>query len=421
MRHLLAGVLGLGLISVAATAQEGDQPAKTATPKAVEFTEDQKSPEAIKQGLAQLEKSSKAYRAAPALTEDITIDVTTPMGPQKTTLQSTWGPNDTYRIAVDDGAMTMTSDGGNVFMELKESPDKFIEAKVDPNEPFKAFMEITQGGGLPDPAAGFRLDRTQWKPEELPKMLSMSAFMNPKLGGFRVLDGVPQVLLVDQAGSSVISFDPKHSLITSSAMKLTPPGAPPEFTLDVLFTFRPKVMEKLPEAIAFDPGDRERVSAMDELGPQPVKTGEAAPTFTLATLDGEEVSLESLQGEIVVLDFWATWCGPCRKGLPELQKVADWVKEKNMPVKIFAVDVWEDGSVEEKTEKVRKFWADQKFTFPTLMDLDDKVVGTYGISGIPATFVIGRDGTIIGYHGGFDPGMAETLKKELTEAVQEKG
>ena len=420
MRHLLAGVLGLGLLASSATAQDGEKPAAQA-PKAVEFTEEQKSPEAIKQGLGQLEKSSKAYRAAPAITEDITINVTTPMGPQKTMIKSAWGPKDTYRIAVDEGEMTMTSDGSNVFMELKDSPDKFIEVKVDPNEPFKAFMEMTQGGGLPDPAAGFRLDKTQWKAEDLPKMLSMQAFTNPKVGGFRMMDNVPQVMLVDQAGTSVLSFDPKNSLITASQMKLMPPGAPPGFTLDVLFTFKPKLLEKLPEPITFDAGDRERVSAMDQLGPQPVKVGEAAPTFTLASLDGEEVSLESLKGQIVVLDFWATWCGPCRKGLPELQKVAEWVKQENMPVKIFAVDVWEDGSVQEKTEKVKKFWTEQKFTFPTLMDLDDKVVGTYGISGIPATFVIGRDGNIIGYHGGFDPGMAETLKKELTDAVQEKG
>jgi thiol-disulfide isomerase/thioredoxin len=282
-------------------------------------------------------------------------------------------------------------------------------------------MEITQGGGLPDPAAGFRLDKSEKKPEDLPMMLSMSAFSKPTIGGFRILNNVPQLLLLDKAGSSVVSFDPKTSLITMSKMKLTPPGAPPEFTLDITFSFKPMLLEKLPAPITFDPGDRERVSAADQLGPQPVKIGEDAPVFTLASLEGQEVSLADLKGEIVVIDFWATWCGPCRKGLPEIQKVATWVKEQKLPVKVFAVDVWEEGSVEEKTAKVKKFWTDQKFTFSTLLDLDDKVVAQYGLSGIPATFVIGRDGKIIGYHGGFDPGMADTLKKELLEAVQEKG
>ena len=73
--------------------------------------------------------------------------------------------------------------------------------------------------------------------------------------------------------------------------------------------------------------------------PQPVKVGETAPTFTLATLNGEEISLADLKGQIVVLDFWATWCGPCRKGLPEVQKVVDWIAAEKLPVKVFAVDV----------------------------------------------------------------------------------
>lgn len=421
MRHLFATVLGIGMCAVTATAQQGEKPANPEASKVVEFTDLEKSPEAITKGLAQLVKTQKAYRSAPAITEDIIIKVESPMGPQETKIQSTWGPNDSYMISVDEGAMLLTSNGSNVYMELKDSPAKYREIEADSKEPFKSFMEITSGGGLPDPAAGFRLEKSERKPEELAMMLSMAAFANPKVGGFRVTNGIPQVLLVDQQGSSEISFDPKTSLITKAMMSLAPPGAPPGMTLQINFHFNPKLLEKLPKPITFDPGDRTRVSSIEELGPQPVKVGEPAPTFTLASLDGEEVSLADLKGQVVVLDFWATWCGPCKRGLPELQKVADWIVEQKMPVKVYAIDVWENGPVDKKTELVKKFWTDQKFTFPTLLDLDDSVVAKYGLSGIPATFVIGRDGKILQYHEGFDPGMTEKLKKELTEAVQEKG
>ena len=80
------------------------------------------------------------------------------------------------------------------------------------------------------------------KPEQLPAMLSMAAFANPKVGGFRVLDNIPQLLLLDQAGKSVISFDPKSSLITKSDMNISPPGAPPGFALDITFQFNPKLL-----------------------------------------------------------------------------------------------------------------------------------------------------------------------------------
>lgn len=401
-------------------AQDGDAAAKDAAAPTVEFTDADKTPEAIKKGLVQLEKSAKAYRAAPAITEDILINVATPMGPQNSKLSSVWGPNGTFEVTAERGEMVITSDGSSVYFVSKDAPDQYIAAEIDPKEPLAAFLKVTGGGGLPDPVAGFRLG-TEKKAEDLPSLMSMGALQNVKASGFQVTDGVSHLLLSGGGGSNVITFDPKTSLITRSVMAFSPPGAPAGFEITVTFAFNPKVLEKLPKAIAFDAGDRTRVNSVEELGPQPVKVGEPAPTFTLATLEGEDVSLVALKGQIVVLDFWATWCGPCRKGLPELEKVAKWVAEEDLPIKIYAIDVWENGDKDARTKVASDFWSKKAFSFPTLMDFDDKVVGSYGIGGIPATFIIGRDGTIIGYHGGFDPDMAEKLKKELQEALQEKG
>lgn len=413
MRSLFCATLVLGLMGATVHAQDAPPPAP--------FAGDDLSEAAIKQGFVMLEEAQKAYRTAPVITESIKITIATPSGaPQEQAMTSAWGPNGTFQILMNDGDVEISSNGTKVFFASSDSPDQFIAEEVNPDDPMEAFMKITNGGGMPDPAAGFRLGKPK-KSKELPSLLSMGALQNVKVTGARIADGVPQLMLSGDGGTNIISFDPKTSLIAKSIMSFTPPGAPPEFKLVVSFAFNPKIHTKLPKSIAFVVGDRKQVDSMEELGPQPVAVGEKAPTFTLATLQGDNVSLEDLKGSIVVLDFWATWCGPCRKGLPELEKVAKWVAEEGLPIKIFGVDVWENGTAEARMKTAGEFWAKQGFSFPTLMDLDDSVVGTYGISGIPATFIIGRDGTIIGYHGGFDPNMAETLKKELKEAVQENG
>ena len=413
MRSLLCATFVLGLMGASVHAQDAPPP--------VPFAGDDLSEDAIKRGYLMLEQAQKSYRSAPAITESIMIKVASPMGPpQEQAMESSWGPNGTFLISMNDGDVQISSNGTKVFFVSSDSPDQFIAEEIKSGDPMEAFMKITGGGGMPDPVAGFRLG-TPTKSKDLPSLLSMGALQNVKVAGARIADGVPQLKLTGDGGTNIISFDPKTSLIATSVMAFSPPGAPADFKLVVSFAFNAKVLPKLPMSIAFEAGDRKEVESMEELGPQPVAVGEVAPTFTLATLDGDDVSLADLQGSIVVLDFWATWCGPCRKGLPELEKVAKWVAEEGLPVKIYGVDVWENGEADARLKIAGEFWAKQGFSFPTLMDLDDSVVGAYGIGGIPATFIIGRDGKIIGYHGGFDPNMAETLKKELKAAVQEKG
>ena len=134
------------------------------------------------------------------------------------------------------------------------------------------------------------------------------------------------------------------------------------------------------------------------------------------------MTLSKLQGSVVVLDFWATWCGPCRKGLPLLQEFASWAETSGHPIKVYAVDVWERvKSPDERKAKVKEFWTAQKYTMPTLLDLDDSVVGKYGFSGIPATVIVSPDGKVFRVHDGFSPDMVDTLKKDVAEALKTTG
>jgi len=146
-----------------------------------------------------------------------------------------------------------------------------------------------------------------------------------------------------------------------------------------------------------------RAFALEEVKKELRKSlvNEPAIDFALKDLEGKTVRLADLRGKVVVLDFWATWCGPCKRSFPYLQKIYDGHKE-NGDIAIFAVNTWERVREEDREATVRKFIAENSYTFPVLLDTD--LVEQYGVEGIPTKFVIDRKGFIqfksIGFEGG---------------------
>jgi peroxiredoxin len=109
--------------------------------------------------------------------------------------------------------------------------------------------------------------------------------------------------------------------------------------------------------------------------------------FTLMSLDGKTYSLEGLRGKVVLLNFWATWCPPCRKEMPDMQKLYAELAAKGFVV--LAVS-------DEKRDVVEKFLADKGYTFPVLLDEGRKVHESFDVEGIPKSFLFGRVGKIVG-------------------------
>lgn len=109
----------------------------------------------------------------------------------------------------------------------------------------------------------------------------------------------------------------------------------------------------------------------------------------LKTADGKTISPEAWRGKVVFIDFWATWCGPCIRSFPGLQKLFD--KYKNNPdVIIAAVNVWE--RVEDRFASVKSFLDKNPYTFPIYFDLKDEMVKGYGVTGIPSKFILDKNG-----------------------------
>ncbi len=132
--------------------------------------------------------------------------------------------------------------------------------------------------------------------------------------------------------------------------------------------------------------------------------GEAAPAFTLERLGGGELDLASLDGRIVVLDFWATWCGPCRDSLPMFEALSRAFE--NEPVTFVMA------SVDDSMGEVEDFW--KGIEMPVEVGLaDGEAAAAFDVSGIPALFVIGSDGTVLGHHVGYEEGEGEQLAATL--------
>lgn len=136
-----------------------------------------------------------------------------------------------------------------------------------------------------------------------------------------------------------------------------------------------------------------------------------APDFTLPSLSGENVKLSEKRGEVVMVNFWASWCGPCRQEMPLLNDL--YAEYKDYGFVLLGVNVDED------SEKAKDLLEQVKVSFPVLLDPQSTVSALYDIDAMPSTVLIDRDGNQRFLHRGYKPGYEEKYEQQVKALVLE--
>jgi len=372
-----------------------------------------------KQVKALLSEAHKAYKNADGITETLTLTFPSPMGEEETMTVALTVGETSGTLEAKDQATFVWADG-NVYGVLGELNDSYVE--VEATDGFFAGMNtlIDGGGGMPSWSLALREsdDYDIWTSSfnifGLPEMTATSVESKEVNNA-----NVELITYTGPAGRLEVAVNDKKQIASVTSFMMQPGG--PEMSIPIVAEVS---FDKVTTKSTFDPGDRKKYDSIDAMvevadggsgEPKPKLQGNTAPDFTLARMDGSgDVTLSDLKGQVVLLDFWATWCTPCKRGLPGLNKLDEWVQSEDLQVQIFAVNVWEEG----KSDIVKKFWADNEYKTKVLMgSADKKLTDNYQISGIPLTAIIGPDGNIFEMHSGFTAGMDEKLKKSILAAL----
>ena len=138
---------------------------------------------------------------------------------------------------------------------------------------------------------------------------------------------------------------------------------------------------------------------------------EAAPDFTLKSLKGSNLKLSEFRGDVVMINFWATWCGPCRQEMPILNDL--YLKYRDSGFTLLGVNV------EKNTSKAADMIRELKVVYPVLFDIDNTVSKLYKVEAMPSTVLVNRDGNMRYLHRGYETGTEDEYLRQVRELMEE--
>ncbi len=140
-------------------------------------------------------------------------------------------------------------------------------------------------------------------------------------------------------------------------------------------------------------------------------TGQPAPDFSLKSATGENLRLSEFRGDVVMINFWATWCGPCRQEMPLLDEL--FTRYQRVGFNLLGVNIDDD------SRRAMKMIEDLGVSFPVLFDENKEVSKLYQVEAMPVTVIVDREGTVRYVHQGYKPGYEEHYLTEIRSLLRE--
>lgn len=406
--------------------------------------QDADSPQPNAEAAKAFEEVVKHYRKLPSVEVDCTMQIEMEQDGQKAA-----GDKVETRIihsANGDGVLTLngftcTIKGDTLWMEHESTDHSYYSEKFEDSPYYPLFMKFMD---LPFPHIGIF-----WGEPEMSDLWMQLVTRTPNLVPMlleevKADDGHAQQVITfsSEDASMTMRINAESKLIESIEHEIHDG----QFVRDGAIIRSTYAIENIVHdnpadapKIAFDPAGRQRVDFIQSLVARPVReipdqpiqvpgqaggepgdafVGKPAPPIVVPLLGGGDFDLAAMKGQVVVIDFWAVWCPPCRAALPNLHEVANWAKRQDLPVRFFAINVWEKGADDAARNKVAgDFWKDNKYTLPVGMDHAGGVAQAYALQGIPTTIIVRSDGVVHGYHIGAPPNYVEWLQGEIKDAI----
>ena len=323
---------------------------------------------------------------------------------------------DTVSVTLNNRELTMEfySDGTSTTRFLPDY-DQFVEEAI-PTSPAMALRNSSFA--VIDPAVQLLSELLMANPFE---MVSDALYVGSEKIGDTAVDrikfdynGIAAELWIEQGDAPrVLKMQPDMTTVGKQMVA----GNPNINTvkLEVVADIKDWIIGgDLDALLAFNPPEAAKKVAQFDLQPPPpayALLGKPAPSFKLDVMEGGSLDIAAKQDdEILILDFWATWCGPCRKAMPILEKVSEEFADQG--VKLYAVNL------EEEAEDIKEFLGSQNLDVMVALDSDSSVAAQYMVQGIPQTVIIGRDGTVQVVHVGVSPQLESQIRDELSTLVK---
>ena len=335
-------------------------------------------------------------------------------------------------IAAFDGFRIRLADGS--IRTVHESSDGLYHERKDDGSPYYGLLATFSD--LPWPALALGLGEPV--PEECAMQLhSRAPWLQPT--SVKTVDvggrAIRRIELTSDFEDMRIDVDPKTNLPIEAFVRIhggifVQDG----IELEYAYTYDIKPFEPKAEAFELPIGTRQRVDSAAALvkaapragGERPrgggLAAGRTAPDVDLPGVDGLGFELQASRGKVVVLDFWATWCGPCRAALPALAELTAWAEANGLPLDVVAVNTSEQSrTLEARRNRIRAFLAEQGprvAGLDVVLDLDGAVAEAYRVRGLPTTVIIDADGRIVSVRAGFGPGSEERLRSDILDLFE---